>query len=371
MASRRWVFVVLLCSVGAGVAAAGAASDGGGRHRVTPPLGTFASVRRLGSGRSLEARLSGNGEWLLVSQGIARVSGDLYLARVGATGLRLVGRGGEAEGVSDDGKLIADKCAELTICVERVGSRTVRRIALPCLGRAQAETGVADAEVYVVANVRSMLVRCEVPHVVSTKLVQIERKLTRTTTIATGLEPEAVSSDGSTAILTGSSEHGSGSIYLYHDGRVQQLAGLTGFYGMSSNGRFVVAGGAATQSVVCGERCTRNVPEPVVIDLQTGQRHELRLVGHFVEGSGKWSVADDGQTMVYPEIRGITTYQALQLTNTETGAQTALAASPSGFTQFGMSAGGRTFFYVVSGQRRNGRPSALYVVTTKPSPRAP
>lgn len=375
----KWISIALIAiCASSGVLVRTMGSRGDVTHHSGPPAVTSVSARRVASGPHLRARLSDNGKWLLVSKsyvnpivipgmgggvgGSGSTLAGLYLVHVDRQqldvrrGLILVGQGGEAEGVSDDGQTIAYRCGVLTMCIEDVGSHKVRKIELPCPQGDQVKADMA-------ADLRSIVVSCKWTDLpAEPRLVQIKPHSIKTSRIPNGLVPRAVSSDGATVIL----ENESNAIYADHDGRVQQLSGLTHFGSISSDGAVIVASGTQMQTVTCGKGCTLSMPTPIVFNLQTGHRQEVRLTGSFIQESAKW-VANDGQALVYSEVHGITSQETLQLVNTNTAAQSQLADAMGGFTEVGMNAEGNVLFYVVKEETRGKEPSRTLYVGTLPA----
>jgi hypothetical protein len=253
-----------------------------------------ASLRRIASGQFPTARLSANGEWVLVTeQSTVPFGGKLYLWRRGYRRLHPVGRGGFGLAVSSGGSHIAYSCDWLRLCIKDVRSRrAAQEIAVPCVIESAGVPG------FVADDFRSVLVGCVLPH--ATFLLHVGGHRTTVTTVSEStdlarffFEPLGLSSNGSIALLDNPVAEGA-PIYVYRAGVLRQIAGVTYFAGTSRNERFVIANGPKSVPVTCGNACTRSVPIPVVLDLQTGGMREFPA---FVCDTPRL-VSNDGRTLV-------------------------------------------------------------------------
>jgi hypothetical protein len=319
-----------------------------------------ASPQPIASALFVNVRMSANGEWLLVTRISLRESarfpltGKLYLSRRGHAGLRLVGGGGQGLAVSDDGRSFAYQCGVKTTCIKHLDNRSVRRFSMPCPGSAPASMLVSDRLNTIITNCEGARLRA--------KILRIGSGPTKVTTLAPPLIPAALSSDGATAIFNGLG----GSTYIYRNGHLRRNKFL--FRAMSRNGRFIVATGSVTATFPCGSGCVEHPPLPVLIDTQTGLTRNLP----FTQTKGIWGkVSDNGKTVldtVFRNEQHVFAQEALELTNTETGAHTILATPtfPGDIGSFDLSADATIGCYVLE-QGGNGKPHVATLFVFSPT----
>jgi len=248
---------------------------------------TASAVLPSISAAHLVASLPGHGQGDVVSSDNGRAAlitskGKIFLWREGVPGLRLVGTGTGVVAVSNDARTVAYDCGFLALCLRRLDSKGVRKVAEPC-----PTNGLFSTRELVSADLRSVLVYCNAGVVHSSSLlIRVGKHSTQITKLP-GADAIGLSADGQTAVLE---KHFQTYVYAQH--RLRLIPGLGAPLVVSPNGRFIVGFGHSPSSA----------SSFVVYDRANGQRQQ------WPPPSGTYSpnvgdranaISDDGRLLIF------------------------------------------------------------------------